>query len=455
MKIRFIHQQNGMILPIMIFVLMAFTVTLLAIANFSVNQYSRNTKNLFATNSLMTAEAGAEQSLDQLNNSSSFSGYATEQEFFNNSTQGRGTYQTTVSNGSQGNEKIIISTGRVYSPNSNQAKYVRKVKLIVVGTSTGGQYSVFAGAGGLLLNGSGTIPNGPVKVNGRITMSGNPRIGSVANPVSVEVANYACPQSSPFTLYPILCIPAQGQAITASGSSHIYGTVCATGQTNGSFMSHTGLQTGCVAPNSPLPPHDRDAIKNATTSTITGTAAGCNNGTRNWAANLHITGNVTINGNCTVTINGNVWIDGNLGFNGSGRIVIANGLTTAPTIMIDGSSGLSVNGSGRIVANTNSIAALVVTYYSAASCSPNCTDVTGTDLYNTRNSVTISLNGTGSSPGTLFYARWSKISVNGGGSHGGTYGQTVEINGSGNIVFGTQLSSGTSIWSIKNYQQIF
>jgi hypothetical protein len=89
--------------------------------------------------------------------------------------------------------------------------------------------------------------------------------------------------------------------------------------------------------------------------------------------------------------------------------------------MIDGSYGISLNGSSGIITNSGGIAALVVTYYSAASCSPNCSDVAGTELYNSRNLNTVNLNGGGSSAGTLFYARWSKINATGGGSYGGFY----------------------------------
>src|SRR5690554_4217100 len=52
--------------------------------------------DVYNNNALLTAEAGIEQSLQQLNTDDNFGGYTTEQEFFDNQTQGRGVYTTTV-----------------------------------------------------------------------------------------------------------------------------------------------------------------------------------------------------------------------------------------------------------------------------------------------------------------------------------------------------------------------
>ena len=69
--------------------------------------------------------------------------------------------------------------------------------------------------------------------------------------------------------------------------------------------------------------------------------------------------------------------------------------------------------------------------------------------------LTINISNASLAAGSIFYARWSKVALSNSGSIGALVGQTVQLNNAGNISFGTQLSSGQSIWSIKNYQQVF
>lgn len=450
--------QAGVILPTFVLIMLGLTITAIAIADYAVNALIRTDASVSEANALLVAEAGAEQSLYELNEDSNFSGYASEVEFYSNGIQGRATYETTVTNGSIANEKVIVSIGRVYLPATDSTpRDIRRVQLLVNGTSTSSNYAVHAGAGGLEMTGSATIANGPVYVNGGIEMTGASRIGSSSVPVNVFAANYRCPTSAPYTNYPELCDSSAGEPITANiWSNRIYGNVCATGQTTGSYMYSNGLQSGCVASPAPLPAHDRNAITTSTNSTQSSSQARCNGvTTKSWPANLHITGDADVGASCTLTITGDVWIDGDLTINGAARVLIDESLTEPPEIIVDGSGGVNLSGSGRIIPNSNNVAALIVTYYSDAACSPGCSDVTGADLATSTDHVTVDISGAGQAPGTLFYARWSKADLRGSGSTGGAIGQKVRITGAGNVVFGTQLSSGASTWSIQNYQQIF
>lgn len=445
-------REDGVILPAIVLVMLALTVSALALASFSISQISTTKRQVYETGGLLVAEAGAEKTLSQLNQDSNFSGYSSEQEFFNNTNQGRGTYTTTVSAGSLQNEKIITSTSKIYRPYKNTASITRKVRLIVVGTSTS-SYSVQTGPGGLIMSNSATIANGNVYINGYLQMSNSSRIGSTSGPVKVWVAHNNCPTTGGST-YPAQCT--SGQPITLNNSAHIYGEVYATNQTNGNGMSNPGLIAGSSAPPVSLPNYDRQAQVSAVASTITGAAASCSNGqTRTWNANTKITGNVTISNNCQVTVNGNVWITGNFNISNSTSIKVGSGVTSVPTIMVDGSNGATFSNSSSVLANANNIGFQFITFHSAASCSPNCSDVTGVDLYNSRNLTTISISNSSLGAGSSFYSRWSKIQVNNGGAVGAILGQTIQLSNSGNISFGTLLSSGTSVWSIKNYQQIF
>jgi hypothetical protein len=83
--------------------------------------------------------------------------------------------------------------------------------------------------------------------------------------------------------------------------------------------------------------------------------------------------------------------------------------------------------------------------------------VTGTDLYNGRNTTTIQLSNNAEGPNTEFYARWSRVQLSNGGNIGALVGQTVELNNSAAVTFGTEVSgvSGVVGWVIDSYKRDF
>lgn len=451
-RFRFSVSDSGVIVPTMVFIMLALTVSALAIATFTINHSARINTNLLATKALLTAEAGAEQTLYELNQDSNFTGFATEQTFIDDGTQGRATYETVVAAGSISNEKLITSTGRFYRRATDATpEVIRKIRLTVVGTTTD-SYSVQVGPGGLIMENSATIANGEVHVNGYLHMKNSARIGSATNPVDVSIAHHNCPVGGG-PGYPEACT--SGQPITMENTAHIYGNVCATNQTDGAAMSNSGLIAGCNAPTVGLPEHDRQAQIDAVATTITGAAASCSGSqTRTYVANTHITGDAIIANNCQVTVEGDVWIDGKFELKNSSTIRVANTATVRPQVMVDGAYASFQNNSD-IIANPSNIGFQFITYRSAAVCSPNCASVTGTDLYNSRDINTIELQNASLAAGTNFYARWSKITVHNSGSLGSIIGQTVLLRNTGNISFGSNLSSGESIWSVKNWLQVF
>ena len=443
---------GGFIVPTMVFIRLLLSFSALALATFAINHFSRINDNLIDTSALLTAEAGAEQTLYELNQNNDFGGYPTEQTFFDNATQGRGTYQSQIAAGSVSNEKIITATGRIYLPQSDtEPRSIRKVRLTVVGT-TPTNYSVQTGPGGLIMTNSATIANGDVQINGYLAMSNSARIGSATNPLQTFVAHINCPEAGGPT-YPAQCT--SSQPITISNPAQIYGEVCATNQTNGAGMSNPGLIPGCIAPPVALPAHDRAAQVLSATNVMTADQASCSqNQTRTYPANTHIIGEVNITNNCQVTVGGDVWIDGKFKLANSARLRVSDSASTTPTIMIDGDFADFANNSS-ILANSASIGFQFINYYSKAACSPNCADVTGDDLYGSKDVVTIKLNNSTLAPGSTFYSRWTKLELANSGSIGSVIGQTIQLSNSGNISFGSNLSSGQSIWSIKNYRQVF
>ena len=454
-------QEGGYFLVSAVVMILFLTGVGVAIAALSTAQYQHVKRQVFAENAQLVAEAGIEQSVHQLNTNDSFGGYTTEQQFFDNSTQGRGTYTTTITDNADGKSKTLIATGRVYKSTGGSAYLTRKIKATVVGTSSSG-YSVHTGPGGLILSGSANITNSEVYVGGTITMSGASKIGTYNNPVNVDVGNNACPTgANPGPTYPQVCTGTQ--PITMAHSTNIYGTVCATGQTsvgpNNNIQGGnggSGLKPGCTAPVASPPTYDRQAQINAVTTTGAGNnnAYVCNSWpfTRTWPTNLKLTGNVSIGSSCDITIYGDAYITGNLDIGGAAKIRVADSVgTNRPTIIVDGT--ITVGGSASMVANSSGTGIEFISYKNSTG-DPNAT-VTGTNLKTSQSVQVISVGGAVNLPGMIFNAYWGKVTLSGSGNVGAAAGQTVDLSGAGTIIFGTTLSSGSKTWSITSYQPIF
>jgi hypothetical protein len=204
-----------------------------------------------------------------------------------------------------------------------------------------------------------------------------------------------------------------------------------------------------------LPTYDRAAQKAAVATTVTGAAASCSgSATPTWAANTKITGNVTISNKCKVTVQGNVWITGTLSLTNQGQMIVSNTLgTTQPVIMVDGASGVSLANSSALTPNSSTTGFEVITFYSTASCSPDCASVTGTDLAASRSVTTITLNNSGDNTNTLFYAYWSRVEVQQSGQIGAIIGQTIKLSNSGTVTFGASSGVADTTWVIKGYRK--
>src|SRR6266568_3312668 len=126
-------QEAGYFLVSAIVMILFLTAIGLSIAGLTVLQYQHTVRQEFVDNAELVAEAGIEQSVYQLNTDDSFSGYTSAQQFFNNSTQGLGTYTTTITTNAD-QSKTIVSTGLVYHSASDTTPYItRKVRVTVVG----------------------------------------------------------------------------------------------------------------------------------------------------------------------------------------------------------------------------------------------------------------------------------------------------------------------------------
>lgn len=455
MKILRIQQRGSVLLSIVL--ILPFLILIAALyMEFSVSSLRLSREDQFHTYAQFATDAGIDVSLREINENTSWTGTSGEVELFNDGRI-KTTYQSTVDNPTT-ESKVVTAVGRTYSPvNASTPSYTVTVK-VDLRPVTSGTYSVVTGVGGLILNNSAKILGGDVLVNGEIIMSNSAQIGLSNNPVTrVEVAHQNCPVPANAT-YPRICNPGEnGQPITINNSAHIYGNVRANNQVNNAKMSNSGLIANSGVSAQALPPHDRPAQKAAVATEISGTAASCSGSqTRTWAANTKINGNVSVSNNCVVTVEGNVWITGNLTTSNSSQVRVANSLgTNRPTIMVDGVNGAVFSNSTKLVSNSSGTGFQIITYRSNASCSPDCTNITGTDLYNSRNTTTISLNNSAEGANTVFYARWSRVQVNNSGQIGALVGQTVQINNSGTITFGTSVGTSKTYWIIDGYRRSF
>lgn len=458
--------QQGLVLVMVMVMVSALMIIGIALISQSTSQFLVTNATAANTSAIYTAEAGIEQSVQQLNADDNFSGYSTAQVFVNSANQGYGTFTTSITGASgsgNGAAKVITSTGKIYKY-SNHSKLVssRVVQVTVVGTTSQG-YSVLSGPGGLILSGSAAITNSSVFVGGTITMTGAAKIGTVSKPLQVDVGNMACPTgSSPGSTYPKLCTSTQ--AIAMDWSTAIYGSVCATGQTstgpNNNIKTGNGGQgliLGCTAPDVNRPTIDKAAHVASMTTTGSGSdnTYVCNSWPfdRTWPSGLKLTGNVTIGNSCKVTIKGDVYITGSLTINGAAQVTVADSAgSNRPRIIADGK--IVVDGSASIATNSAGTGLELISFASDPStgCGSNCSNVTGTPLKTTSNYETVSVGGAVSVPGVVFNAYWGLVNVAGSGNVGSATGLTVKLSGAGNITFGTVLSSGVSTWTISSYQ---
>ncbi len=456
------QDQHGLVLIMVMIMVSALMLIGLSLISQSTSQYLLTSNSVTNTNAVYLAEAGVEQTVNQLNVDDNFNGYPTAQVFENSAAQGYGTFITTVTPASgNANAKVITSTGNIYKYN-NHAQLVssRSVQVTVVGTTSQG-YSVLSGPGGLILTGSANITNSSVYVGGTITLTGTAKIGTASKPLDVVAGNKACPSgSTPGASYPSVCT--SSQPISMDQSTAIYGSVCATGQTSKGPNNNIqpgnggqGLIIGCTAPDVTQPTYDRTAHINAmtTSGSATDNAYVCNSWPfdRVWPANLKLTGNVSIGSSCNIVIKGDVYITGSLTINGAATVRVDDSVgTNQPVILTDGK--ITVGGSASIVSNASGTGPEMISFASNAACGSSCTSLSGNALKATQTYETINVGGAVSVPGVIFDAYWGQATIGGSGNIGAAVGQTVSLSGAGTVTFGTKLSSGVSTWTISSYQ---
>ncbi|MDZ7744672.1 MAG: hypothetical protein U5K77_02845 [Candidatus Saccharibacteria bacterium] len=464
------NQNGGIILLGLLGLLVFMSIVGLSLLSFSATHANIANRKVYSANAVLVAEAGIENSVNELNQNDSFTGYSTEQTFFNSQSQGRGTFVTNVTDAVDTNTKIITSTGEVYRYNDTSEPMSRaRIEVTVVGTGSEG-YSVHTGPGGLVLSGSGSITNSDVYVNGTIDLSGAARIGTESQPLNVNVAHYACPAGTlPGPSYPELCT--SGEPISLSMSTYIYGSVCATNQVStgprsgGNILpgdGGDGLIAGCTAPSVSPPTYNRQNHIDSMTTTANASDIDYNcsqwqspNGfERTWPANLQLNGNVNADNSCDLTISGDVYITGDLDVGGAAKITASESVgTERPVVVVDGD--INMGGGAELIANSQGTGIHFISYRTNASCNPDCTDLSGNELKSSQTLETVRVGGSVKLPGMVMHSYWGTVRLRGSGNVGAAAGQRVDMSGAGTVTFGTQLSSGESTWTITSYKRVF
>ncbi|HET8690009.1 MAG TPA: hypothetical protein VFL81_01060 [Candidatus Saccharimonadales bacterium] len=448
--------QSGFVMIALLIATMFVMVAGTATAALAASNYRTAKDDQYRLDTQLAADGGLDKAVYELNQNNDWAGSGGEQTLIDNGRY-KSTYETTVTNGADELHKIITVTARTYAFGATVPASERSYSVVVRGINAG-SFSVVTGVGGLEMLNSSKIIGGSVYVNGTISMTNTAQIGLASNPVNVQVANQSCPKPADST-YPRLCNPGENEnPINITLSAHIYGTVTANDQTDGHNMTSPGLTSGSVSPQT-LPDYDRAAQISAVTTTLSASDAACTStsGTVDWPANLKIVGDLSLTQKCKIIVHGNVWITGNLSLSNSSQVIVADGLSTPPTIMVDGAGGVDATNGSSFTSNSGDIGFLVITYWSKASCSPDCSSVSGSELYDSSQVTTINLENSSTGPNTEFYARWSRVQLANSGNIGALVGQEVRLTNSSAVTFGTEVSGAGGIiaWVIDSYQRAY
>ncbi len=453
-------KQQGSALVTVIIILPFLILICAQYMSLSLNSLFVAKRDQSRTHAQLAADAGIDYSMQRINQDGTWSGTdpevnpGAEIELMNNGDV-RTTYETVVSDIDE-TQKLVTSTGKTFRPAASTAAESTITINANLRAVESGNYSIVTGVGGLIMENSAKVLGGDVFINGELHLKNTSQIGLALSPTNVYVANQLCPIPADAT-YPRLCNSGENNdPITIENSARINGNVRANYQYNPTGMSGPGLTASSGVASQPLPPHDRDAQKAAVTITRTGSDASCSGSqSKVWAANTKIVGDVELKNTCSIIIEGDIWITGNFKINNSATATVADALgSESPDIMIDGAQGAILEQSGLLKVNSVDTGFQLITYWSEASCSPDCANVTGQELYNSRDDVTIQLNNSASAPNTIFYARWSRVEIQNTGSIGALVGQTVYLKNSGTITFGTSVGTGTVYWVIDGYRRV-
>lgn len=472
--------DQGFIVGTLLSLIIIVSILLLTITSTAIGNWQSAVSENARTNSQLAADAGLDQAVYEINlsetwpgtgpiwNGSAWVGTIGEQDFYNTGTI-RTTYEVSVTD-SGTDAKTVRSIGRTYQPaSSTTAKVTRifelELRAVTSGISGAG---VVAGVGGLYMNNNSKITGGDVIIGGFLDMSNQSQIGlsstPTANAVNLWISHYNCPNPANAT-FPRLCGSGEnGTPITMQNNAKIYADVHANNQPTSPVnpnITNPGVTLNTGVPQVSVPTYDRTTHGAWSSTATSASSVGCanNNGTRTWNAGLKISGNIDMKNNCKLTINGDVWITGSFKTGNNGEIIVPNSVgTTRPVIMVDDVAGFELQNNGKITPNSFGTGVEIRTFWSAASCSPNCATVTGSDLKNSQDQETIKLSNNGQASNSVFIAQWSQVLVSNNGILGAISGQSIELSNQAVINFTASVPGSSNLhktWVKRGYLRVF
>ena len=481
------HRQSGFVIVTLLVIIMTISIVIGVVASTAVSNYQQAARENSRVNAQFAADAGLDLAIYEINQDKDWSGTKDgggapiEVELLSDTSNDLKTTYSVEVNDIDDQTKTVRSTGKTYIPASASSPVATREFEIQIKNLVASNTSIVAGVGGLVMNNSAKIADGSVYVKGEIYMDNTSQIGTSTNPLSVFVENKVCP-IPPDSTFPRECNvdinENQNPIHINSPNSYLYGTVYANDQDDDTNMinvdnpSSSAIIQDRNVPTQELPQHDRNALidglpysnpRDSSVGTPASTAS-CttNNGSVIWGGvggeGQKIKGNVVVSRKCKVEIRGPVWITGSLSMDNQGSIKVADSLgTTRPDIMIDGQNGLKMNQSSSFVQNSQGTSVQIITYWSGASCSPECATVTGVQLANSQDVPTIDIVNAGGAAEAIFYAKWSKVIIRNSVNVGALVGQIVELEQSATIAFSSDLPGFTprSIWIKKGYLRVY
>lgn len=436
------QRESGTILILSMIVIFAMASIGFSLAQTVATQYTSQKQRLYAENATTAAEAGVSAAIAQLNKNPDFTNFSSPQAFYSNSDQGYATYEVTITNGTN-NQKAIVSTGKTYKTTDNsQLANTKKVRAVAGLKREIITNSLIFGSGGLTMLQNAGLPRGDIYIRGQLRMEQNAFIGSTTESTNLSLANVGC---DPVASWPQPCGAASPPVrMVNSTPGSIYGTVCATNQTQDSYIypgpTGSGLIDDCESRITAAPTFNKKAfVESIGSSGVPASTYQCPffGGSVIIPANIRLTGDLVLSsgiGTCTVYITGNIYITGKLEIgtaSGSNVIVrIADSVgTVKPIIVANREIGVRfiTNGSNPVRRNSSGTPGFFISFWATNnSCSLSETipsDTVQTCLTpaeakaSATPSVTTMSNGASSYTfdftGMIYYAYYATFSISG------------------------------------------
>ncbi|MDZ7786570.1 MAG: hypothetical protein U5L95_05685 [Candidatus Saccharibacteria bacterium] len=438
-----------------------FVMTIIAVvSSYASANYKIASDESYLANARLTADAGIDTSINELNVDPNWTGTGGEVTLLDTSHM-RTTYESQLLDGAGDNEKILAVVARTYAPSTAtepkvERRYELDLRAVTSGTSAS---SVVSGVGGLLMNNNSKITGGDVVVNGEVEMNNQSQIGTQFNAVNVRIAHHSCPKPADEN-YPELCGSSDGEPISMQNNARIYADVKANNQVDDNNMFDPGLTANSGVDPIDLPVYDRTQHDGATEYSPSSSTIDCpNNGSTTWPADIKITGDVDLGNSCELTLMGDVWITGNFSTGNNGEIYVSDTLgTESPVIMVDGNNGFTLSNNGEVIPNSSDSGIELYSFWSDSGCGADCTELTGQALKNSLNRVTINLGNNGEAPNSAFIAQWSRVRVSNNGELGAVAGQSIELSNQAVINFSSSVPGSdnlTTTWVKRGFIRVY